>query len=218
MEFRPIDKASRMRQTLGRRNGRRGSTAIEFALMMMILTPLFFGTVALGVTMGRGFQVLQLTRDVAHMYALGVDFSQTQNQAIATALAQGFDLSSSGNAVLIFSQIVTVYQADCDAASVTNCANLGQPVFSQRIVIGNPSVRASNFGTPPSTYIGANGNIAPSDYYQQPSLVAAGFQSVLAQQRGDVAWMVEGYFTTPDLNFLSPGTTLPGGMYARSIF
>ena len=53
----------------------RGSAALEFALVIMAAVPLLFGTVAMGVTMGRGIQAIQVTRDVAHMYALGVDFT-----------------------------------------------------------------------------------------------------------------------------------------------
>src|SRR5262249_39767443 len=122
--------------------------------------------------------------------------------------------------VLILSQIVTVYQADCDAAGMTNnCSNLGQTVFSQRIVLGNTSLRSSAFGTPPPAYVGGSGNIAPSDYYQQSTLRAVGFNTILAQNDGDTAWVVEGFFTQPDLSFLVPGFQQANrGTYVRSIF
>lgn len=196
----------------------RGSAALEFALVVIAAVPLLFGTVAMGVTMGRGIQTIQVTRDVAHMYALGVDFSTTGAQNLATTLAQGFNLHSNGDAVLIFSQIVTVYQADCNAAGMGGqCTNIGKTVFAQRIIIGNSSLRTSAFGTPPAQYIGSQGNIAPTDYYRQPTLVATGFGQLLSQGDGDTAWIVEGYFSTPDLSFLNSSNN-GGGIYAREIF
>ena len=95
------------------------------------------------------------------MYTLGADFSAAGSQAILSKIASGFDLTSNGDSVLIFSRIVKVYQADCDAAAVT-CTNLNKTVFSQRIVIGKASLRSSSFGTPPAQYINSAGNIAPS--------------------------------------------------------
>ena len=201
-----------------RRRGQRGSTAIEFALVLMCAVPLLFGTVGLGISMGRGIEALQVTRDVGHMYSLGVDFTSASAQQLATTLAQGFDISSNGNTVLIFSQIVTVYQADCNAAGLGGqCGNAGKPVFAQRIVIGNSALRSSDFGTPPSQYINAQGNIDSSNYFNQASLVANGFSSVISQNDGDVAYVVEGYYSLPDLSFLVSGGT-PKGMYARTIF
>lgn len=205
-----------------RKNTRRGSAAIEFALVMICAIPLLFGTVAMGITIGRAVEAIQVSRDVGHMYSLGVDFTSASAQQLAAQLGQGFDLSSSGNAVLIFSEITTVFQADCNAASMsTQCTNVGQPVFMQRIVIGNSSLKTSAFGTPPSQYINAQGNISSTDYFQQSSLVANGFSSIITQNDGDVAYVVEGFFTMPDLNFLAPGflqSNSVGGMYARGIF
>lgn len=200
------------------RRRQRGSAALEFALVIISAVPLLFGTVAMGITMGRGIQAIQVTRDVAHMYALGVDFSTTGAHNLAAKLADGFNLTATGNAVLIFSQIVTVYQADCNAAGMSGqCVNVNQTVFAQRIVMGNASLRTSSFGTPPAQYIGSQGNIAPTDYYKQPTLVATGFGSLLTQGDGDVAWVVEAYFSTPDLNFLNSSSN-GGGIYARQIF
>jgi len=129
-----------------RRQRQSGSTLLEFAIVVPCLVLLFFGTVGLGVMMGRYIQCVQVGRDVAHMYSDGVDFTQTTPQSIITQqLAAGIGMTTSGgngtatpdttgNGVIIFSQIQTVYQVDCTAAAVSNCANLGLPVFTQRIV------------------------------------------------------------------------------------
>jgi hypothetical protein len=203
-----------------KRNSERGSTALEFALVTLAIVPMLFGGVAMGIILGRGIQAVQITRDAGHMYGLGVDFTAAGAQNIVGKLAQGFNMSNTGNAVLIFSQIVTVYQADCNASGLTNsCTNLGQPVFAQRIVLGNSGLRASAFGTPNPAFIGGSGNIAPSDYFQQVGLRAGGFGAILPQNDGDTAWVVEGFFTQPDLSFLVPGFQQANrGTYVRSIF
>lgn len=194
---------------------------MEFALVAIAAIPMLFGTVAMGVTLGRGVQSIQVTRDVGHMYGLGVDFTAAGAQAVVNKLAEDFDLTpATGNAVLIFSQIMTVYQADCNAAGLgASCGNVGSQVFVQRVVLGNTSLRSSSFGTPPSNYIGAKGNIAPVNYFQQTSLRANGFGAVLTQNQGDVAYVVEGFFMQPDLAFLAPGFAQANqGTYVRVIF
>jgi hypothetical protein len=195
---------------------------MEFALVIICAVPLFFGTVAVGVSLGRAEEAVQVTRDVGHMYANGVDFTSVQAQQLVSSLGSGFDLSASGNAVLIFSQITTVFAADCTNAGVSPCTNSGQPVFVQRVTIGNTSLKASAFGTPPAQYMDSLGNIKSSDYMAQGALVANGFGSVIAQNDGDVAYLVEGFFNMPDLSFLSVGfqgtNGTPGGFYVRAIF
>ena len=195
----------------------RGSAMIELALSLTVAFPLLLGVGAIGLRLGRTLQATQLTRDVAHMYAMGADFSLTGTQAIAGTLSRDFNLTGTGRAVLLFSTIFRVQQTDCTAAGLQTCPNLNLPVFTQRIVMGNPAVRASSFGTPPSSYIGSGGNIVSADYCKQTSLIATGFDAVLALGAGQSSTVVEGYFAMPDLNFLN----LPnagGGYYVRFLF
>lgn len=200
---------------------RRGSTAIEFALVMICLIPLFFGVIAMGVTIGQAIEAIQVTSDSGRMYCEGVDFTSASAQQLVTQLAQGFTLTGTGNAVLIMSQISTVFAADCTAASVSPCTNQGDSVFIQRVVVGNSALKTSAFGTPPSQYLDSEGNITSANYMQQSTLVASGFAALMTQNDGDVAYVVEGYFSEPDISFLSPGytgTSTTGGIYARAIY
>jgi hypothetical protein len=94
-------------------------------------------------------------------------------------------------------------------------------VFTQRVTMGNTALKTSAFGTPGSSYLDSEGNITSANYMQQSSLVATGFGSVITQSDGDVAYLVEGYFSVPDLSFLTPGYSggnATGGIYARAIF
>src|ERR1039458_6838266 len=135
----------------------RGSAMIELALSLTVAFPLLLGVGAIGLRLGRTLQATQLTRYVAHMYALGADFSLTGTQAIASTLSRDFNLTGTGRAVLLFSTIFRVQQTDCTAAGLQTCPNLNLPVFTQRIAIGNTALRTSAFGTPAATYIGRGG-------------------------------------------------------------
>ena len=199
------------------RRRRAGNSMVEMALVVAVAVPVLLGVAGLGIRLGRTLDATQVTRDVAHMYALGTDFSLPGTQAIARTLSREFSLTGNGSGVLILSRIVKVYQGDCDAAGVPSCPNLNQPVFEQRLVIGNATLRASSFGTPPSSYIDAQGNISSHDYCAQLTLVANGFDSVLSLAQNQSAYLVEGYFSMPEISlayFGSPG----GGYYVRLLF
>ncbi len=200
------------------RSARRGGSAlIELALSLSFAFPLLLGVGSVGIRLARTFQATQLTRDVAHLYALGADFSLPGTQAIAKKLSADSNLSSSGKAVLLFSRIYRVQQTDCTAASVNPCTNLDLPVITQRIVMGNPALRTSQFATPAAGYLSSAGNITAANYCKYASLVAAGFDSVLTLAAGQSTTVVEGYFAMPEINFLN----LPnsgGGYYVRFLY
>jgi hypothetical protein len=215
------------------RKSQRGSTILEFAIVVPCLTLLFFGTVGLGLMMGRYIQAVQLNRDVAHMYSDGIDFSQSTAQNIVVQLAAGTGMTTSGgNGVVILSQIETVYAGDCTASGVSPCTNQGLPVLTQRIVIGNSSLRSSQFGTPSSTILDASGNISPSVYMgnTNSTVRTTGFEAALdaaaisaggtgtppAQAQGSIAYVVETFFPYPEIGFL--GFSTAGGAYSCFIF
>lgn len=211
-----------------------GSTLVEFAIVAPCLLLLFFGTVGLGIMMGRYVQTVQVARDVAHMYSNGVDFTQTANRNIVTQqLASGVGMTDAGgNGVVVLSKIITIYQADCDAAGLT-CTNLGLPVFTQRITIGQATLRTGDFGAPNSGILDSSGNIDPTVYItnSNSTVRTSGFEAALddavtratgagaappQQPQGDIAYVAEVYFQYPDIGFL--GWSTAGGSYARFIF
>ncbi len=195
-----------------------GSAFIEFGLVMSMLVPLFFGMVILGMSFTKALQIIQFNRDMAHMYAMGLDFSSTSAQSLTTQMQLSSGIYSPGNTVLILSQIKKVYQADCDAQSMTSCPNLNQQVFVQRLLIGTSSLRASSFGTPASTYINSLGNIAPSDYLTQSSLVVTSASTLPAVGSGDSVWVAESYLSLPSLSYLTPLGVPLSGVYTVNFF
>jgi hypothetical protein len=76
---------------------------------------------------------------------------------------------------LIFSTITLATTADCQAYNSTNtCPNLGQPVFTEQIAIGNVTANASAFGTPTSTGTLPATSGVSNDYSTTVSAVGAG--------------------------------------------
>ncbi|MGA2724746.1 MAG: hypothetical protein ABSG79_20340 [Bryobacteraceae bacterium] len=176
-----------------RGTGFRGAACIEFAFITMLLVPLLLGTGAAGINMITTLQTIQLARDAGHMYARGLDFSQPGNQTILANVGSTLGLSTtlgSGSAVVILSKLTYVDDAACTAAGAVDshgnpsgCTNLGKWVFTQRLEIGNSSVRTSNIGSPLTsgptgvTVESPSGNISLSDYVTKAGAVAT-FNSI----------------------------------------
>lgn len=206
---------------MSRVRSRKGAAVLEFALGSVVLLPLFYGTIALGLNLGRSVEATQVSRDAASLYSRGTDFSQPGSQAMLRRLAAGVDLSSTGNGVIYLSQVMIVRAADCEAGGYDDgCPNEGSPVFLNRIAIGNTSLQASRFGTPSG--MNAQGNIAGVYYLANANargnsnLATMLANADVAQRQGEIAFLVEAWFDTPTLNPF--GTITSAGVYANSIF
>jgi hypothetical protein len=201
------------------RKRQRGNQVIEFAFCSVFLVPLFLGTVLLGMRLGRSIQVTQVGRDTAHMYARFVDFSKIGNQDLVVRVASGLGMTrTSGNGVVILSQIMQISDQQCTDGGVAigDCFNRLHSVVIHRVVIGNSSLRQSSLATPTPALIGTDGKILPANYLREASVVAATFPGILVLNPGELAYVVEAYFVSPELD--SFGAFLPSGVYSRCIF
>ena len=210
-----------------RNRGERGSALLELAVVSIVVIPLFFGMVAVGISLGNMNESVEICRDAGHMYARGIDFSQTSNQDILVQLASATGMTATGgNAVVILSQVMKVYQADCDNASISPCTNVNQYVFVNRLVVGNSGLRVSNYGTPPSSYVDSSGNISDTNYMKQSADVVTGSFSTdlsnagLSLSDGELTYVAEFYYSTPSLAFLSYGGNAgaTSGVYVKAFF
>ena len=163
-----------------------GVAILEFSFILLILLPLLLGTAGIGMNMVHGLQTVQLARDAGHMYARGVDFTQVGNKQILASLGSAVGMSTStgagvGTALVILSKVKYMDRAACVAYGLPTdaggnpigCTNLGHWVFEERILVGNTSIRTSNFGSPLSSgpnsvTIAANGTISQSDQTINP--------------------------------------------------
>jgi hypothetical protein len=214
------------RVTARRNSGEGGSALIEFLLASIFLVfPLLFGTAVFGLSLVRANQVSEVCRDAGHMYAYGVDFSQTSSQNMLVQMAQGLNMTpSGGNGVIILSTVTYIGANDCAAAGLAagDCTNVNNTVFVRRIVIGNAHLHASAFGTPTASLLDSEGNISTADSLTNASTVAANFSNVIPLSSGQYAYVAEAFVTSPDFNFFqnSPSWSwiMPGVISARSIF
>ena len=199
---------------------RSGSSTIEFVLVSsLFLVPLVLGLFSVGFGLIRAMNGIQLTRDVGHMWAGGVDFSKQANQNLmANQLAQGLSIVSNngnitggntGNGVVVFS-IFTNLGNTCPT-----CTNAGHIVLIRRIVVGNKSVFTSAYGVPLAASVDTTtGDV--KNYSNDISARADNFNNLMALNSGEIAYYTESFFTAPDLAL--PGL-FPGlAMYSNAIF
>jgi hypothetical protein len=209
-----------------RRRKQLGATIIEFTLTLHVLVLLLTGIYVFGFRLVQAQQLFQITRDLAHMYSRGVDFTTAGAAGGAQILAGQFGLTTTGNSVVILSTIQIETPAAClNATGVATCPNLNLPVFVQQIAMGNPSAFTSPFGTPtasgalPATPGVANDystTVSAVNQANSPWAVAQSFNSVLALSAGEVTYLAEMSNITVGLNV--PGMTGSPHVYARAIF
>jgi hypothetical protein len=194
MNYTPIPK----------KRGARGAAVIEFVLISsFIIVPIILGLFTYGFALIRAMEGVQLTRDVAHMYAEGTDFSKQGMQDLLTQhLAQQLSLQSnagnvtggsSGYGVVVLSTLQKIGAAQCPG-----CNNVGHVVVMRRIVIGNNTLFQTNYGSPTSSLIDATTGFV-KNYSTDATARADSFANLLTLNNGEIAYMAESYFTAPDL-------------------
>jgi hypothetical protein len=206
---------------------------VDFALLTVVWVPLVLGTLAIGTTMIRGLQTIQVARDTGHMYALGVDFSLSGNQSMVAWLGQDLGMAvTGGKGVVILSTVSYVGRYQCQAAGVADnatppnptagCTNYQHFVFTHRLTIGKSSLRASSFGNPDASLVASSGYLTRDDYVKKAGARADRF-TLLSKpkedgtdgfQAGQFAYLVEAYFQAPPF----PGFLANPGTYADAIF
>lgn len=211
-----------MRGNLMRGKDQKGASAIEFALSTTFWLPLLLGVMVLGFKLVEADQVAEICRDTGHMYAYGTDFSQSGNQALAQRLAAGYNLTSTGNAVLIFTVVKMIGPNDCTASGyvsagqtpdTSNCPNLGQYVIAQQLSIGNTSLFSSKFGTANAGLLDSQGNASLVAQVSSVALQTPSFGNVLTLSASQFSYLTEAYFSSTDL-WGNPTQ----GVYSRAIF
>jgi hypothetical protein len=189
------------------RRGRReaGTAVLEFVLSTaLIIVPLFFGIIVIGLSLILANQVTEVCRDTGHMFAYGVDFSQAASQLLVTQqLAQGLGMTPTGGKGVIYLSILTyVDGSSCTGAGLqantTNCPNLNQIVVTKRLIIGNTGIHASTFAPGiPSSLISSSGAISSANYLTNASVQAANFAGVINLTAGQYAYVSEMFVNPP---------------------
>jgi hypothetical protein len=199
----------------------RGSSTIEFVLISSFFwVPIILGLFTVGFGLLRGMSCIQLTRNVGHMWARGVNFAAQANQnLLSSQLAQGLDLvtnqgnvtgGNTGNGVVVLSIFTNIGAAQC-----TGCNNAGHTVVIRRVIVGNKSQFTTAYGAPDASLIdAATGDVR--NYANDPSARADSFSNVMTLNPGDLAYFAESYISSPDLAL--PGLFPGMATYSNAIF
>lgn len=202
------------------RSAREGGNAIvEFALVAPFLVSLLMGTFSIGMTLTRSVQAGIISRDTGAMFMRYVDFTLPQNRAIVVRLANGMGMTpTGGKGVVIMTLIMRIGDAQCTGGGLTpaGCTNNGNNVVMKRVVVGNPAIYTTTYGNPSSTIIQADGTITAANYLTNTSARANGLASNLTLTAGEVAYVSEAYFQTPEISL--PGYRDSTYVYQRNIF
>src|ERR1700676_1263179 len=167
----------------------RASSIAMYTLGAIFLVPLSIGVLLVNSNASQNDHVKQISRDIASMYAQGMDFSRTANQTIALRVGEGLGMDiRAGQGVLILSKIRVVHDTDCPQPAPAQCANKGYAVVAQRYVLGDLALRASSFG-PPGHLDPATGNV--QNWRDDPSARAQDFPPSL--KPGEFTYAAECY-------------------------
>lgn len=223
------------RKVSGRRaRSQRGSELIEFTLLSILLFPALVWMFVGGMNLIRMIQCTAITRDIGNLYIHGVDYSTWAAQDVAATLASSYNLqigssftgneasnsSNGGYVYLILSELTYVGANSCAALpSGTTCTNEDKYVYLQYLNFGNSAVQingagvTSSIGSTPTASMTVYGTIP--NYMTDSGAVAANAGNYITLGDGQVAYVVEGWYASPDLGFSQyPG----GGIYSRLFF
>jgi hypothetical protein len=150
------------------------------------------------------------------MFARGVDFSGSVNglvnQAVLFKMAPKLQTTTaSGTAVLVLSAVTYLNSA---ATCPSPCNNLGHVVLTRQIILGNPALKSSAFGTAPAASLNTDGTV--KNPTTDTAVRADGVLGYLTMVDGDSAFLSETYLSSTDLAI--PGIPSPAGTAARAFF
>ncbi len=206
-----------MKRISNRKTAQKGHSILEFALIAFPTLTMLFGTVVIGINLGRSVQVAQINRDSDAMFVRGIDFSQSGNQAELARLGQALNLQTTGgDGLVILSRIQFIPDASCGAptsSTYPNCT-VGKNVLVQRISIGNTALYTTHYPTAGNVTQDGQGNVA--NYSTDANAVISTFTSSLQLKPNEVSYVSETYFRTSDVSM--PGFQSNPGIYSQTFF
>lgn len=211
------------RRKSARRKNQKGTSVLEFALIVWPTVLMLMGVVVVGNELGRAVEAAQVCRDADSMYVRGVDFSLSGNQAELARIGSALNLqsSNSGNGIVILSKVTFIPDPSSSCGQPADVGystcTVGQYRLAQRTIIGNTSLPGTHFatsGTP--TYDSENNVTNYSDYTNGTAATISNFQNTLVLYPGQYSYVAETYFQMLDLSL--PGFQSNPGVYSVAFF
>ena len=228
-----------------RKKTQSGQEIVELFFAFVLFMPIFLGAFVVGMNLIRSIQANQVCRDLDSMYIHGGDFSTYPMQQEAQRLSQGLNLQigssfagnqqsntgNGGNGLVTITQIMWIGpqgSTNCLAVGNSNCTNQSSFVFTQQIQFGNSALANAStvsVGQCPTAIMNTSGIV--QNYITDSRAALSGSAQTNMQSLwqsdpnstalvdGQVAYIVETYFQSPDL---SVGGLAGNGVYARYFF
>ncbi|HYK17228.1 MAG TPA: hypothetical protein VEV37_04365 [Bryobacteraceae bacterium] len=139
-----------------RRKNQKGTSVLEFSLIIRPTVLMLMGVVVVGNELGRAVEAAQVCRDADSMYVRGVDFAQSGNQAELARIGQALNLqsSNSGNGIVILLKSCRKYFHSRPVQQLWSAGRRRlfdvhhrQYRLAQRTIIGNTSLPGTHFPT-----------------------------------------------------------------------
>jgi len=206
-----------------RRKNQKGTSVLEFALIVWPTVLMLMGVVVVGNELGIAVQAGQVCRDADSMYVRGVDFSLSGNQAELAQIAANLNLqtTNSGNGLVTISKVTFIPDPSSSCGVPTDsgystCTS-GQYRLAQRTIFGNTSLPGTQFPTAGAvTYDSDNNVVNYSDYTNGTGATINNFQTTLVLYPGQFSYIAETYFQIPNLSL--PGFQSNPGIYSVAFF
>lgn len=211
-----------------RRRRQKGVEAIEFGLFFVMMLPPFVWMFISGMNFIRFNKANDVARAAALMYVKGQDMTVLGTQEILARVGQGLDLAvddggaapnqvmsnTRGSGLVVLSQVQYVGANTC-----SNCTNLNQYVFLQRVYIGNKSLQfngtqvQSALGDPATAIWSSSTGAVTSIYADTRARVNSTFGNLWSPAVGDgqIVYVVESFFA----GGFGSGDFGGSGVYAR---
>ena len=227
------------------KNKEKGQEIVEFALVSLMIIPVFIGMFVTGMNLIVSIQTNNMVRNLGNLYIHGADFSSYAYQDLARRMGTGLNLqmpsfsgnlqsntSTSGDGIVRITQLMYVgtnTDPNCVAVGAANCVNRNSFVFTQRVVFGNSSVETAHpsfAGDPTGATLSSMESVSNpvTDVHAALSISAQTAMNSLWQttangqqplKDGQILYVSEAYFQTPSLSL---GNVTSNGVYARCFF
>ena len=199
-----VDKKSISKN--GGREGQRGQSLVEFAMVTPLLLLLVLGVIEFGYALYEGHNVAKLAREGANLISRRTSLNDAQNAIMGAANAPPVNLGASGRLML----------------SVIWVNPSGEYVMTNRVSMGSLSAAQapSAFLDPPPSEYGPAPNYDAININSSAIKITGGLPNGLTLNPGETIYVSEVYtehaFLTPFESFW--GKTFPRTLYASAVY
>ncbi len=217
-----MERDMKVRQPLkapSSRRGRsqRGNVLVEFAILFPFLTSMLAGAFTIGMSLTKAVQCSQLCRNANVLMVRSIDLSTTANKQLLLRTGTGLGINvagtnspdPNGKGTIILTKVLRVGDSSCYAGIInwngnpSSCANHGQYVIAQRIVIGNTTRWASATGAAAGLSFNSKGEASEANIATNSSYKASNFPGIVELSNDEFTYVSEVFADVSELTLMN---------------